>query len=133
MIYAVICGFKHLELSNHHQTTICLEYVWNSVWWFQIFVIFIPICGFMIQFDLHIFSDGLVKNHQLPRKPSRKEKSATAESRRFQRHFCKSRILSLFINLVLCWIHVSKPCWKQPCHHTSPFFLQEMASNQSSS
>ena len=35
-----------------------------------IFFVFIPKIGEMIQFDEHIFSDGLVKNHQLQGNPS---------------------------------------------------------------
>ncbi len=30
-------------------------------WWFETFLIFIPKIGEMIQFDEHIFSDGLVQ------------------------------------------------------------------------
>ena len=32
-------------------------------WWFQIFVIFIPICGEMIQFDEHILQMGWFNHH----------------------------------------------------------------------
>ena len=36
-----------------------------SGWWFQTYFMFTPKLGEMIQIDEHIFSDGLVKNHQL--------------------------------------------------------------------
>ena len=42
----------------------------NTRWWFQIFVMFTPILGEMIQFDGHIFQMGWFHHHLLgcPRK-----------------------------------------------------------------
>ena len=50
--------------SARTQNSIPLSFEWYTGWWFEIFFIFIPIWGFMIQFDEHIFQMGWF-NHQL--------------------------------------------------------------------